>query len=118
MYPNMQIKELKVNELIVLTDSEGYIVNMDEWSEDFVKAQAQIENLKLTEEHWQVVMFLRDYYERHGVQCEVRKMVRHFKAKWGEERGSSTYLHRIFPRGGPQKQGNRLAGLLITKGEH
>lgn len=118
MYPNMQIKELKVNDKVVLTDSEGYIINMDEWSEDFVMAQARRENLELTEEHWEVVMFLREYYETHGVQCEVRKMVKHFRVVWDKDRGSSTYLHRIFPRGGPQKQGNRLAGLLRTKGEH
>ncbi len=31
---------------------------------------------------------------------------------------SNRYLHQIFPNGGPQKQGNRLAGLLRTKGEH
>ena len=118
MYPNMQTKELQVNDKIVLTDSEGYIVNMEDWSEAFVIAQAMMEGLELTEEHWEVVQFLRDYYEKHGVQCEVRKMVKHFKVIWGEERGTSTYLHKIFPRGGPQKQGNRLAGLLRTKGEH
>ena len=118
MYPNMQIKELDVNGQTILTDSEGYIVNLDQWSEDFVHAQADAEGLTLTDEHWQVVTFLRNHYQEHGVQCEVRKMVKHFKTVWGEERGSSTYLHRIFPRGGPQKQGNRLAGLLRTKGEH
>ena len=118
MYPNMQTRLLQVNGRQVLTDSEGYIVHLDEWSEDFVQAQAQAEGLQLTDEHWEIVMFLRDYWHEHGVQCEVRKMVKHFKKEWGEERGNSTYLHRLFPRGGPQKQGNRLAGLLRTKGEH
>lgn len=118
MYPNMQIKELVVNDRIIKTDSEGYIVHLNEWSEDFVIAQAKAEGLALTEEHWEVVMFLRSYFEKHGVQCEVRKMVKHFRTAWDEERGSSRYLHKIFPRGGPQKQGNRLAGLLRTKGEH
>ena len=45
-------------------------------------------------------------------------MIRHFREVWGGAKGSSRYLHRLFPRGGPQKQGNRLAGLLRTKGEH
>ena len=45
-------------------------------------------------------------------------MIRHFRRVWGEAKGSTRYLHRLFPRGGPQKQGNRLAGLLRTKGEH
>lgn len=118
MYPNMQTKELKINGEIILTDSEGYIVDLEKWSEAFVTAQAEAEGLTLTDEHWQVVNFLRDYFYEYSVQCEVRKMVKHFKNIWGPERGSSTYLHRIFPRGGPQKQGNRLAGLLRTKGEH
>jgi tRNA 2-thiouridine synthesizing protein E len=45
-------------------------------------------------------------------------MVRHFRNVWNAEKGSNRYLHGLFPRGGPQKQGNRLAGLLRTKGEH
>lgn len=35
-----------------------------------------------------------------------------------EDRAHFDNLHRLFPRGGPQNQGNRLAGLLRTKGEH
>ncbi len=111
-------KALLVNGSEVLTDSEGYIVNLDEWSEDFARAQARAEDLTLTEEHWQVIRFLRDYYQEHGVQAQVRVMIRHFAKVWGPERGTNRYLHDIFPRGGPQKQGNRLAGLLRTKGEH
>jgi tRNA 2-thiouridine synthesizing protein E len=45
-------------------------------------------------------------------------MIRHFTERWGPERGSNHALHALFPVGGPQKQGNRLAGLLRTKGEH
>lgn len=118
MYANMQTKELDVNGKVVLTCSEGYIVNMDEWSEDFVRAQAAAEKLDLTDEVWDVVYFLRHFYDEHGAQAEVRKIVKHFKKAWDEERGSSTHLHKIFPYGGPQKQGNRLAGLMRTKGEH
>lgn len=118
MYPNMQIKNVKVGDKEIQTCGEGYIVNRDEWSFGFVYAQAEVEGLILTSEHFEVIQFLRDYYDKHGVQCEVRKMVKHFKVQWDEEHGNSSYLHRIFPRGGPQKQGNRLAGLLRTKGEH
>ena len=118
MYPNMQIKTVIVGANEVETDSEGYIVRLDEWSEGFALAQAEVEGLKLSDEHWEVINFLRNFWFEHGVQCEVRKMVKHFAGIWGKDKGSSTYLHRIFPRGGPQKQGNRLAGLLRTKGEH
>lgn len=112
------VRRLRVGTREVETDSEGYLRNLDEWSDDFVRAQAQAEGLELSDEHWQLIRFLRNYYAEHGVQAQVRAMIRHFSQAWGPERGNNHYLHQIFPRGGPQKQGNRLAGLLRTKGEH
>jgi tRNA 2-thiouridine synthesizing protein E len=105
-------------DLGIETDSEGYLLNLDDWSEAFARARAAEEGLQLTEEHWQVIRFLRDYYDEHRVQAQVRVMIKHFEREWGPERGNNHYLHDLFPVGGPQKQGNRLAGLLRTKGEH
>ncbi|HSB25795.1 MAG TPA: TusE/DsrC/DsvC family sulfur relay protein [Burkholderiaceae bacterium] len=102
----------------VRTDSEGYLQNLADWSEDFARALAREEGLTLTPEHWEVIRFLRQYYHEHGVQPQVRVMIKHFTQAWGPARGSNHYLHALFPIGGPQKQGNRLAGLLRTKGEH
>lgn len=117
-YPSMQTRSLQVDGRDVLVDSEGYLVYPRDWSEGFARAQAEAEGLALGDEHWQVIRFLRAYFAEHDVQASVREMVKHFREAWGPERGNSAYLHRIFPRGGPQKQGNRLAGLLRTKGEH
>lgn len=117
-YPGMTTCSLEVEDRTILTDSEGYLVNPDDWSEAFVKAQAARENLALNGEHWEAIRFLRDHYSRYGYQASVRDMIRHFRDVWDPERGSNRYLHRLFPAGGPQKQGNRLAGLLRTKGEH
>jgi tRNA 2-thiouridine synthesizing protein E len=111
-------KALTVDGREVLTDPEGYILNMDEWSEGFARAQAEREGLTLTDEHWEVIRFIREYYEDHNVQAQVRDMVMHFRKAWGPEKGNSRYLHDIFPMGGPQKQGNRVAGIRKTKGEH
>lgn len=109
---------LQVNGIAIPTDVEGYIKNLDDWSEDFARARANTEQLELSSEHWQVIEFLRTYYEEHRVQAQVRAMIWHFAKAWGPERGNNHYLHQLFPIGGPQKQGNRLAGLLKTKGEH
>jgi tRNA 2-thiouridine synthesizing protein E len=114
----LHTRYLLVNGKEIETDSEGYIRNLDEWSEDYAIALAKQEELVLTEEHWDVIRYLRDYYQEHSVQAQVRNMIKHFSEVWGKERGNNHYLHAIFPKGGPQKQGNRMAGLLRTKGEH
>jgi tRNA 2-thiouridine synthesizing protein E len=111
-------RALVVNGREIATDSEGYLIDRACWSEAFARAQATSEGLALTPEHWEVIRFLREHFERHGVQAQVRVMIRHFRVAWGPERGNNHYLHDLFPAGGPQKQGNRLAGLLKTKGEH
>ena len=117
-YPGMTTRSLDEDGRTVLTDGEGYLVNPADWSEAFAKVQAEEEGLRLAAEHWEVIRYLRESFARHGTQATVRDMIRHFRRVWGEDRGSNRYLHRLFPRGGPQKQGNRLAGLLRTKGEH
>jgi len=102
----------------VAIDSEGYLLDRSQWSPAFARALAKREGLELTPAHWEVIEYLRDYEAEHGVQAQVRVMIKAFTDRWGEERGSNHHLHDMFPRGGPQKQGNRLAGLLRTKGEH
>lgn len=117
-YPGMATRAVAVDGGMVLTDSEGYLVNPADWSEDFARAQAAVEGLALSDAHWEVIRHLRRHYAEHGTQATVRDLVRHFRGLWGPRWGDSRALHRLFPRGGPQKQGNRLAGLLRTKGEH
>ena len=114
----IRIEHVLVDGVEVATDQEGYIQDMDAWSEGFALAQAEKEGLELTDEHWDVIRLLRSYYHEHAVQMEVRKMIKHFATAWGPERGTNRHLHDLFPRGGPQKQGNRLAGIRKTKGEH
>lgn len=111
-------RAVQVHGRAVPTDSEGYLLDLGDWSEDFAIALAREEGLALTPAHWEVIAFLRSYFHERGVQAQVRVMIRHFARAWGPARGNNHHLHDMFPAGGPQKQGNRLAGLLRTKGEH
>lgn len=117
-YPNMQTQTTVVDGKEILLDGEGYLLELDAWSENFVYVRAEFEGLTLDDEHWQVINYIRDYYEKNSVQAPVRDMIKHFKKEWGKEKGNTRYLHKIFPLGGPQKQGNRLAGVRKPKGEH
>ena len=117
-YPNMQTRILEVEGEEILCDGEGYLLDLDAWTEAFVYVAAKEEQLELTDEHWEVIRFIRDYHEQRGVQAPVRDMIKHFRHAWGNDKGNSAYLHSIFPKGGPQKQGNRLAGVRKPKGEH
>jgi len=116
--PAVQPYLMVIGDEHVGVDPEGYLLSPEQWSEEFALARATHEQLVLTDAHWELIYFLRDYYQQHQVQAQVRSMIKHFTGRWGAERGSNHHLHAMFPMGGPQKQGNRLAGLMKTKGEH
>jgi len=91
-------------------DEEGYIIDVTNWNEDLGKVIADAEGLDMTEEHWSVVNFLREYYSEYQIAPAVRVLVKAVKKKFGAEKGSNKYLYELFPYG-PAKQACKVAGL-------
>ncbi|GAB4167501.1 MAG: TusE/DsrC/DsvC family sulfur relay protein [Rhodocyclaceae bacterium] len=92
------------------TDEEGYLVSLSDWSEDVAKAIAKAENIEMNENHWEVVNFLRDYYNEFQIAPAVRVLTKAIGKKLGPEKGNSQYLYELFPYG-PAKQACKIAGL-------
>jgi tRNA 2-thiouridine synthesizing protein E len=92
------------------TDEEGYLVNLGDWSEDAAKVLSAQDNLELTESHWEVIHFLREYYDEYQIAPAVRVLTKAIGKKLGKEKGNSKYLYELFPYG-PAKQACRFAGL-------
>ena len=53
---------IEVNGKSYETDEEGYLVNLAEWNEDVGSYLATTESVEMTDQHWEVINFLRDYY--------------------------------------------------------
>jgi TusE/DsrC/DsvC family sulfur relay protein len=66
---------IEANGVTYETDEEGYLVNLAEWNEDVAKVIAQSENVDMTPSHWEVVNFLRDYYNEYQIAPAVRVQV-------------------------------------------
>ena len=47
------------------SDEEGYLVDIASWNEELANLIAKDEEIDMTEEHWEVVNFLRDYYNEY-----------------------------------------------------
>ncbi|OBU14415.1 sulfur relay protein TusE [Photobacterium aquimaris] len=101
---------LEFNGVQIDTDAQGYLKNVDDWSEDLVALLAAEEAIELSEAHWEVVRFVREFYLEFNTSPAVRMLVKAMAKQYGEEKGSSRYLYRLFPKG-PAKQATKLAGL-------
>ncbi|TBL75545.1 sulfurtransferase TusE [Obesumbacterium proteus] len=92
------------------TDAQGYLLNSSDWSEELVPLLAMQEGIELSEAHWEVVRFVREFYLEFNTSPAIRMLVKAMTQKYGEEKGNSRYLYRLFPKG-PAKQATKLAGL-------
>ncbi|HIF9342620.1 TPA: sulfurtransferase TusE [Photobacterium damselae] len=92
------------------TDAQGYLKNVDDWSKELVPLLAEEEGIKLTEAHWEVIHFVREFYLEFNTSPAIRMLVKAMAKQYGEEKGSSRYLYKLFPKG-PAKQATKLAGL-------
>ncbi|HHF0349561.1 sulfurtransferase TusE [Haemophilus influenzae] len=94
----------------VETDKDGYLLNSQQWNEDVARSIAQLESLELTDAHWEVIYFVRDFYQEYNTSPAIRMLVKAMAEKLGADKGNSRYLQRLFPEG-PAKQATKLAGL-------
>ncbi|WP_386689884.1 TusE/DsrC/DsvC family sulfur relay protein [Lonepinella sp. MS14437] len=101
---------LEVNQIQIETDAAGYLLDLTQWNKDVALAIAEKENLQLTEAHWEVIYFVRSFYEEYKTSPAIRMLVKAMAQKLGEDKGNSRYLQRLFPDG-PAKQATKLAGL-------
>lgn len=92
------------------TDEEGYLTNLGDWTEEVAKEIAKAENVEMSENHWQVVNFLREYYSEYQIAPAVRVLTKAIGKKLGSDKGNSKYLYELFPYG-PAKQACKIAGL-------
>lgn len=91
-------------------NKEGYLVNLDDWSKELAQYMATLEPLELTEQHWEVIYFVRNFYEEYDTSPAIRALVNAMQKKYGKETFTSRYLYRLFPNG-PAKIACKLAGL-------
>jgi tRNA 2-thiouridine synthesizing protein E len=101
---------IEVNGKTIETDEEDYLVNLSDWTKEIAEVLAKQDELELTEQHWEIINYLRDYYEEYQIAPAVRVLTKAIGKKFGKEKGNSKYLYQLFPYG-PGKQACRFAGL-------
>ncbi|MGD0479372.1 MAG: TusE/DsrC/DsvC family sulfur relay protein [Terracidiphilus sp.] len=85
-------------------DEDGFLEEPALWTEDVAKDFAKSESIDaLTEGHWKVINYIRNYYLQFGIAPMVRKVCKETGYKLSE-------IYQLFPSG-PAKGACKLAGL-------
>ena len=91
-------------------DEDGFLQQLDKWTEDFAKAYAKEEGIEgaLTEEHWKIIHYLRNNFQQFGIAPMIRKLCK-------DNGIDMKKLYELFPTG-PAKGACKLAGLSKPTG--
>jgi tRNA 2-thiouridine synthesizing protein E len=98
----------------IAIDSQGYLLDHTLWQEKLATVMANKDEFELTEAHWEVIKFVRQFYLTYNTSPAIRALTKAMKAEFGEEKASSRYLFKLFPDG-PAKQATKYAGLPKPK---
>lgn len=96
-------------EVSIEVDEDGFMQEPELWNEEVAKALATTEGVQeLTEEHWKLVHYLRDYYLKFGIAPMIRKLCK-------ETGFPLKKVYELFPSG-PAKGACKVAGLSKPTG--
>ena len=85
-------------------DEDGFIQDFNAWSKNWVQYVKNQEGIdELSEEHWNVINILQDYYKKNGIAPMVRVLSKLTKFKL-------KHIYELFPSG-PGKGACKMAGL-------
>jgi len=101
---------LIVGNISLETTADGFLRNAQQWNADVAEALATIEELVMTEQHWEIIYFIRDYYRQYKHLPNSRMFVTAIRKQLGDDKGNSRYLQKLFPQG-PLKYACKIAGL-------
>ncbi len=101
---------LQLNERTVKLDKEGFLINLDDWSEAVANAIAQQDGISLNEAHWEIIYLVRNFYQTFQISPSMRALVKRTEQMLGAEKGKSVYLLQLFPTS-PAKFASKIAGL-------
>lgn len=101
---------ININGREIETDAEGYLANLEDWSEEVAEYLSKQDDLQLTDRHWQLVNWIRNYYQEYGTAPNLRVMTKSIGGDLGDEWADKKFLFDLFPYG-PAKQAARYAGM-------
>lgn len=108
--------EAVVNGKTIELSEAGWLLNLDEWSEELAAEIAISEKVpELTEEHWNIINMARNYFHENGMVCEPRAFSKLMKKEYGKDKSDQKYIYSLFPTG-LIKCANKIAGLPRPKG--
>lgn len=92
------------------TTDDGFLLDAAQWNRRVADELARLEAIEISDAHWEILLFIRDYYQQFKHLPNARMFITAVRKQFGEDKGNSRYLQKLFPQG-PLKYACKIAGL-------
>jgi tRNA 2-thiouridine synthesizing protein E len=110
-----QDRLIKFQDRLIALDEDGHLVNVEDWSEDLAVHLAETDGLELTDQHWEVIRFIKDYYGQLAIGPMPKIIIKSLNRKHGREIYTIKKLYALFTDT-PMRRACRYAGIPQTAG--
>jgi len=105
---------VNVNNQSIETNDQGFLNNLGDWSEDYVETIAKQDGIDLYNDHWELILYFREYFEENQVNPTMHKVIRVLGKTKGEhfhdQKDYEKHIYKLFPQD-PTHEVCKLAGL-------
>jgi len=83
----------------ILVDNDGYLLEPSQWCREYVEFIAKTEKCSLTQDHWEIINFMREHYVQNHMAPTVKQVSKMLGKKLNQKKDIHEYLEKLFPRG-------------------
>ncbi len=91
-------------------NDSGYMLDFDEWDDEIANALAAADDLQLTECHWAVINYIREFFGEYEITPSQVAVIKAVGDRMAEHDCTAKTMGQLFPLDG-YDQACRLAGL-------
>ena len=105
--------KLKIGNVDVNINEQGYLENLGDWSEAYVKKIAHIDHVDLYNDHWEIIYYFREYFHVNQIAPTMHQMIVGLMSKnkkFLEKKKYEKHVYSLFPSD-PIREICKLAGL-------
>lgn len=99
------------------TNEQGFLCNLADWNEDYTETVAKNDGVELYNDHWELILYFRDYYDENQTSPTMHKVVRELgkqNVHFHDQKEYEKHIYKLFPRD-PAHEVCKLAGLPMPQ---
>ena len=113
------MNRVKVANKSIDINEQGYLINLNDWSESYVKNMAKKDGIKLYNDHWEIIFYFREYYHQNLVSPTMHHMIIELMSKnikFHDKKKYEEHIYSLFPSD-PIREICKLAGLPMPQAD-